>query len=211
MNYDIEFISQIVKSLESEKRFKHTLGVKDEAYNLGLIFMPGKEEKLALAGLLHDITKDFKLDKQLELCEKYGISVDKECIVPKLLHSKTGCEYAREVFGDSIVDDEIYSGIYYHTTGRENMTLFEAIIYLADYIEEGRTFGDCILLRDYFYSNIADAKDYSEKIQVLRKTMVLSFNLTIKNLIDEEKLIDMDTIKARNYFLTSKTVFAKED
>lgn len=211
MKYDIEFISQIVKNLESEKRFNHTLGVKEEAYNLGKIFMPGKEEKLALAGLLHDITKDFKLEKQLELCDKYGICVDRECVVPKLLHSKTGCEYAKEIFGEEIVDSEIYSGIYYHTTGRENMTLFEAIIYLADYIESGRTFEDCVLLRRFFYSNIENAEAYNDKIEILRKTMVLSFDLTIKNLIEEEKLIDMDTIKARNYFLSSKTVFSKEE
>ena len=34
--------------------------------------------------------------------------------------------------------------------------------------------------------------------------MVLSFDLTIKNLIDEGKRIDKDTIDSRNYFLTTK-------
>ena len=208
MKYDIEFISQIVKNLESEKRFNHTLGVKEEAYNLGKIFMPGKEEKLALAGLLHDITKDFKLEKQLELCDKYGIFVDRECVVPKLLHSKTGCEYAKEIFGEEIVDSEIYSGIYYHTTGRENMTLFEMIIYLADYIEAGRTFEDCVYLRNYFYDRI---NKHEDKLEVLRKTMVLSFDLTIKNLISEKKLIDSDTINARNYFLKTKLIMENFD
>ena len=130
MDYDFEFIQEVVKGLESEKRYNHTLGVQKEAYKLGTIFLPEKAEKLSLAGLLHDITKDFTLQKQLELCKEYCIPVDTNNIVPKLLHSKTGCEYAKHLFGD-LIDNEIYNSIYYHTTGRKNMTLFEIIIYLV--------------------------------------------------------------------------------
>ena len=207
MTYDFEFFKCAVKTLETEKRFKHTLGVQKEAYELGKIFMPNEAEKLELAGLLHDITKDFTVEKQLSLCDEYGIFVDRVHLVPKLLHAKTGCEYARRLFGADVVDDSVYSGIYYHTTGRKNMTLFEAIIYFADYVEEGRTFEDCVKLREYFYSNLCEANSYSEKIEVFRKAMVLSFDMTIKNLIEEGKAIDNDTVEARNYFLQNKNVF----
>lgn len=202
-----ESIKDIVKCYVSEKRFSHTLGVEREAYNLGMIFMPEKAEKLRIAGLLHDITKDFKTEKHIELCNEYKICIDVHNLAPKLLHSKTGCEFALRTFGKDIVDDEIYNGILYHTTGRENMSLFESIIYLADYIEDTRTFEDCVKLRNYFYSNIKNANSYAEKLDVLRKTMVLSFDFTIKNLIDEGKMIDRDTINARNYFLSCKNVF----
>lgn len=207
VGYDFEKIIGAVQELESEKRFRHTLGVQKEACELGKIFMPQMVEKLGLAGLLHDITKDFSFEKQLELCKDFGIVLDNECIVPKLLHAKTGCELAKRLFGDDVVDDEVYSGIFYHTTGRKGMTLFETIIYLADYIEEGRTFSDCIELRNFFYDNVKKANDYSDKLEVLRKTMVYSFDLTICNLIDEGKLIDQDTVNARNYFLLNKNVF----
>lgn len=207
VSYDFDFFKSAVKTLETEKRYKHTEGVQREAFELGKIFMPSKVEKLALCGLLHDITKDFSVEKQLILCDEYGICVDKEYFVPKLLHAKTGCEYARQLFGNEIVDDEVYSGIYYHTTGRENMSLFEAIIYFADYIEAGRTFDDCVKLREFFYSKITNATNFSEKIEVLRLAMVLSFDMTIKNLIQEGKAIDNDTVEARNYFLLNKNVF----
>ena len=203
----VDNIKDIVKNYVSEKRFSHTLGVEKEAYNLGLIFIPQKAEKLRLTGLLHDITKDFKTEKQLQLCKEYGINIDLENLVPKLLHSKTGCELARRTFGENVIDEDIYNGILYHTTGRENMSIFEAIIYLADYIEETRTFEDCIKLREYFYENIALVSCIEEKIEVLRKTMIYSFDLTIKNLIDEGKRIDKDTINARNYFISCKDVF----
>lgn len=200
---DFDCISDAVKGLTNEKRFLHTQGVEKEALKLAMIFIPQKAEKLRLAGILHDITKNFTTEKHLQLCEKYGISVDVNNLVPKLLHSKTGCEYARRLFGDELVDNEVYNGIYYHTTGRKNMTLFEAIIYLADYIEEGRTFEDCVYLRNYFYSELEKQED---KLEVLRKTMVLSFDLTIAGLIKEGKPIDSDTIDARNYFLKSQCV-----
>ena len=87
------------------------------------------------------------------------------------------------------------------------MTLFESIIYLADYIEEGRTFIDCIELRNFFYGAVSKAQNMEEKLEALRKTMVLSFDLTIKNLIEESKPIDKDTIEARNYFLQANGVF----
>ena len=45
-------VKDIVKHFVSEKRFNHTLGVEREAYNLGMIFMPEKAEKLKLTGLL---------------------------------------------------------------------------------------------------------------------------------------------------------------
>lgn len=207
MKYDFEFFKGAVRSQETEKRFKHTLGVQKEAYELGKIFMPHEAEKLELAGLLHDITKDFSTERQLSLCDEYGISVDRAHLVPKLLHAKTGCEYARRLFGAELVDDTVYSGIYYHTTGRKNMSLFEAIIYFADYIEEGRTFEDCVKLRQFFYSNLKNATGYGEKLEVLRQAMVLSFDMTIKNLIEEGKAIDNDTVEARNYFLQNKNVF----
>ena len=177
---DIKALKEIIKGLQKPHRFVHTLGVEQEAYRLGEIFMPEKSGKLALAGLLHDITKDFSVEEQFRLCREYRIDVDKN-IAPKLLHAITGCEFARRKFGIEVVDDEIYNGIRYHTTGRENMTLFEQIIYLADYIEANRDFSDCVFLRNYFNINIGNCSSAEQRLEILRSTMVLSFDLTIKN------------------------------
>jgi len=92
----------------------------------------------------------------------------------------------------------------YHTTGRADMTVFEAIVYLADYIEDTRTFADCVTLRRYFYENIARAVTTEEKLAVLTDTMILSFDMTIKNLIEENAPIDSDTIAARNFYVYKK-------
>ena len=88
--------------------------------------------------------------------------------------------------------------------------MFESIIYLADYIEEGRDFSDCVFLRKFFYDNLSKAENFEDKLQVLQKTMLKSFDLSIRNLIEEGKQIDYDTLKARNYFLKNEMVFKTE-
>ena len=85
------------------------------------------------------------------------------------------------------------------------MTLFDALIYLADYIEKTRTFKDCVRLRRYFYKNLKKGND--DKLEVLRKTLILSFDYTIKNLIEEGLPIDNTTNEVRNYFIANKNCF----
>ena len=82
---NLDEIRSHLKELQGEKRYNHTLGVEEEAYKLGQIFIPDECERLALAGVLHDITKKLKTDEQLKLCEEYGIEV-------KGAHNKCGDE-----------------------------------------------------------------------------------------------------------------------
>ena len=52
------------------------------------------------------------------------------------------------------MDDEIYSAIWWHTTGRPGMTLLEKIMYLADYIEPSRDFPGVQELRRACYEDL---------------------------------------------------------
>ena len=53
-----------------------------------------------------------------------------------LVHAKLGAFLAKEKY--SVEDEDILSDVLYHTTGRENMTMLEKIIFVADYVEPGR-------------------------------------------------------------------------
>ena len=199
MKYSFDFFKNKVKELQDDKRYKHTIGVANEAYSLGEIFLPDKKDKLMVAGILHDITKCFELDKQIELCTAYNILYDKERVIPKLFHAKTGCELSREIFGSDVVDDEIYNSILYHTTGRADMTLFEAIIYLADYIEAGRTFSDCIELRKFFYENILKSV-FKNTMQIHFIVIILIIHVIKTTLVAEIILIfSKELNKAQNF------------
>ncbi|MBE6961531.1 MAG: nicotinate (nicotinamide) nucleotide adenylyltransferase [Ruminococcaceae bacterium] len=141
----------VALSYLKNKRIPHVLGTEQEAVRLALHY-GADVNKARVAALLHDCTKKLEMDDQLALCRKYGVSLDElEKKALKLLHSKTGAEIARDVFG---VDEEIYLAINWHTTGRAGMTLLEKIIYMADYIEPTRDFDGVDELRRVTYEDL---------------------------------------------------------
>jgi len=197
----IEELRGEVSRFQDGRRFSHTLGVEKEAARLGELFLPQEIARLRVAALLHDITKMYDYEKQLKICSEFGIMIcGSEKASPKLLHAITGAAVAERDFSDC-ADSTVISAVRWHTTGRENMTVFEMLIYLADYIEETRTFEDCVALRSYFYNGIEKAKTAAEKLLVLRRTMILSFDMTIKALISEGAPVDRNTVDARNWFI----------
>ncbi len=200
---DIRLLSEKVKPYLTGKRYAHTVSVAEEAARLGEIFGFSADDvnRLRTSALMHDITKLADSEKQLQYCEEFGIILEPEKNVSEsVLHGITGAALAARDFADS-ADADILSGIRWHTTGRYGMTVFEAVIYLADYIEPTRTFDDCLSLRRYFYDRIGGCRTEEERLDVLRDTMIYSFDLTIGNLLEDRRIIDSDTICARNYFI----------
>jgi len=141
----------VALSYLKNKRIPHVLGTEQEAIRLALHY-GADVNKARVAALLHDCTKKLEMDDQMALCRQYGIQLDElEKTALKLLHSKTGAEIARDVFG---VDEEIYLAINWHTTGRAGMSLLEKIIYMADYIEPTRDFDGVDELRRVTYKDL---------------------------------------------------------
>lgn len=193
------FLHNDIKNYISGERYKHTIGVENECRKLAVIYKLNQAEtdKLRIAALLHDITKELNLTEQLELCEQYNIEYDPLLInTPKLLHALTGAEVARNDFS-RIVDSVVYNAIRYHTTGRENMNIIDKLLLLSDYIEETRKFKDCVKLRKYFYNKV----DTCNTIRLLNDTLIMSFDMTINELIKQNYIVDTQTIKSRNYLL----------
>ena len=123
------------------------------------------------------------MEQQLELCRRYGIELDElEQKALKLLHAKTGAAVARDVFG---VDEDIYSAIWWHTTGHADMTLLEKIIYLADYIEPSRDFPGVDKLRRTCYED-------------LDKGLLLGLEMTVQEMTDMGNPVHHATIEARD-------------
>lgn len=200
----LSVLREAVRGYQTEKRYRHTLAVEREAEALGKIFLPDDVNRLRAAALLHDITKILDVEKQLKICIEFDIMIrGEDTAAPKLFHAKTGAAVAKRDFS-SYVDADILSAVYYHTTGRSGMSIFEMLIYLADYIEDTRTFEDCVTLRKMFYDGIGCVDGKKEKLEVLRRTMIRSFDMTVKCLIDEGALVDRDTIEARNWFILNE-------
>ncbi|MBP3686354.1 MAG: HD domain-containing protein, partial [Clostridia bacterium] len=125
----------LVEDSLSEKRCSHVFAVTEEMRLLARVFELSEEENdLLLAALLHDITKEKTLEAQLQLCAEYGIILSAEDrAVPKGLHAITGAAFAAREFSLSA---PFADALRWHTTGRAEMTLYDKLLFLADYIEK---------------------------------------------------------------------------
>ena len=195
-----------IKPYISEKRLSHTYAVEREISSLCAIYAPQEEFTLRVAALLHDITKEESLQKQLQLCRLFDIPyTEEETLTPKIFHSRTAEAVIRQNFCEWATD-EILSAIRWHTTGHTDMTLSEQLVFLADFIEDTRTFESCVELRRFFYDGFKAGKN---KDVHLCDTMIMAFDMTLRELVADGKPIHPDTVAARNYFIFKKVKSSK--
>ena len=143
--YSLPQISE-VKKLLSEDRWQHTVRVAEMALtrcgSLGIY-----EEDALIASALHDCAK--YLEKNADELKGFN---PPENVPPPVLHQYSGAYVAEHTFG--IKDSNILNAIRYHTSGRENMSMLEKLIFLSDLLEEGRDFEGVDELRKLFYKDI---------------------------------------------------------
>lgn len=178
-----------IKSCLNEKRFIHTLGVVSVAKKLAVL-NGVSEEKAELAALCHDIAKYTHKDEMIKLMEEENVILkEDEKVTFELWHSIVGPIVAKKVLG--IEDEEVLSAIRWHTTGRENMSKLEKIIYIADMIEPSRQF-----------HGVDDIREAT--LKSLDTGVLLGLTHTIKFLLSKDSLVDINTIKARNYLIMTR-------
>lgn len=182
-------MDSIMKYLEktiSQKRYAHSVNVSTTAARLAEQYN-GDVRKAGIAGLVHDCARELEKGELLDCLVQEGIYVDKMTLdIKELLHGPAAVHICRKAFG--IEDEEILNAVRYHTTGRENMSVLEKIIYLADFIEPLRSFEGVEEMRRLAEEN-------------LDKALLLALNSSIEYLISKNGLIHMDTILSRNYML----------
>lgn len=182
-NLDLNQLRACSYSMMRAKRIPHVMGVEEEAVKLAQRW--GADPELARrAGILHDCTKYYELPEQLDICEEYGVRLDAlEQKAVKLLHSKTGACIARGVFGQP---DAVYDAIFWHTTGKADMTTLEKVLYIADYMEPNRDFDGVERLRHLAYTD-------------LDKAMLLGVEMTIQEMQQRQVPIHTNTLQARDW------------
>ena len=178
-----------LQGMMDEKRFKHSIGVRDTAVMLAE--KHGEDvEKARIAGLLHDCAKNFPKEESIRRCEEAGVRLKPVCYAEKgLVHSYLGAIVAKEEFG--ISDEAILSAIYYHTTGHEDMPLLTKIVYLSDIIEPGRNVPNLEELRQIAMEDIDEA-------------LIRAINSTICHILSKGSVLDCDTVMARNFLVQQK-------
>ena len=189
---NMEVIKANVRNFLDEKRYEHVKRVAKCAVELAKIYgVP--VEKVEASAWLHDVAKFFNLSVMVDLTRgKYPEVADKMSQSTAVLHGFAGAEFVRQnydLFG--VDDEEILDGIKYHTIGCENMSILAKIIYLADAIEEKRSWEGVEKARELAKTDL----DEAIKFEIEEK---------LKYLLAKDSIIHPNVIKFRNSIIANK-------
>ena len=116
----------------TKERKKHIISTAQCARELAELYAPELAYKAFVASLYHDCAKGIERD----LIKKYNIGIFAEFM--NTAHAPLGAMLARDVF--YVNDPDIFEAIYWHCTGRADMTVLNKIVFLADAIEPLREY-----------------------------------------------------------------------
>lgn len=184
-------IQQIIADLEvayghKPHRLDHVFGVRDTALKLGRQYNC-KLEWLEIAALLHDITKYESYEFHRAMIEQYYDNA--QAIIaeynPNILHAFSAAVVANTKYG--ITNKEILNAITHHTVGRPDMSIYEEILFISDYIEPHRTYESCVRVREIAYHSII-------------KAIVVAMQDSINYHLEKQVLVPKTAYKALQYY-----------
>lgn len=191
----IEGYKKIIKDKMGEKRYVHSVNVSNMAIKLAKKYSVD-EEKAAIAGVLHDITKEMSDEFHLELFKENDTKLDEvEKRSKKLWHAISGSIYIKNEL--HIDDEDILNAVKYHTTARKGMSKLEKIIFIADFISEDRKYENSKIMRKLAFENIDE-------------TIIYGLKFTIEGLLYRNQLIAKDALEAYNDIIINQYKSKKE-
>ena len=131
-----EEIRQFTKAHVKKSRYEHSVRVAEMCARMcrqyGL-----DSRKGYLAGIGHDMCKDFSDEELFDLAGRDGLEItDFDRKKPALLHGRAAAVMLREHF--KVFDPEILEAVANHTSGIIGMCDLTKCLFLADKIEPGR-------------------------------------------------------------------------
>ena len=140
------------------------------------------EDQIAAATLLHD-------------CAKYMNPSDfpefslPDNVPPPVVHQYLGAYVAENVLG--VNDAEVLDAIRYHTSGKADMTTLGKLVFVADMIENGRTYDGVEKLRSLYDGDLETCFKECLKEETL-------------HLLNKGQYIYEKTLEAYDYYIKRK-------
>lgn len=185
-----KLLNQIMQDLKenlSEKRYLHSVSTMEKAKELANQY--NQDELIVmLTALAHDNAKEMTDEDYFEYAKQNNIELNElDKLETICLHGKIGADIAGKKYGFT---KEMQDAIYYHTTGRANMTLLDKLVFLADKTEDRREGEDAQKLRTIMNEEGLDRA-------ILWDIDFFSIPKFIKN----QRIIHPESIYARNYII----------
>ena len=142
MKYSIEELKEELRKYLSDYRYNHSIMVMEEAKKYLNIYCPNEEfyDQTIRAALMHDIMKELSDEEALKYITDNNIYIDFDLCLKKYDFT-----------------NDMAQAIRWHTTGHNNMSLMDKIVFLAD--KTGRSNLSPVLLeiREIAFSNLDKA------------------------------------------------------
>ena len=194
MDYtNLEKCKSWLKANLNDERYRHSIGTAECAKELAKKY-DLDEDRAYFCGLIHDCAKCLPKDELRQMICNCTDLCEGEADNYKTLHAPAGAILAKKEFG--VCDEEILSAIRWHTLGKNNMSDFEKIIYLADKIESETRPAEWT----------APVKDALNSDNGLNKALLVCYGGTIKSLVDRNLKICSTTIELYNKLLDEISV-----
>lgn len=157
-----------IRNLMSEYRFNHTLRVAKTAMQIARAVAPKKVKKAYIAGMYHDVAKEFNETTILSMVKNY----DRK-LYPTVhtLHGICAAMYIKDNF--YINDEEILDAIRNHVIPPMECSTLSMILYCADKLEPGRT--------------VNDVKNRRKKLSIVKKDLKKGFKLLYNEIKERYK------------------------
>ncbi len=159
--YKIPFAKEALQ-LQKTSRQEHSLRVAEIAAAKAVKLKRSERQAIA-AALFHDCAKN--LPRSSPYLEGFSLPTAWGKVPEAVEHQFAGAYLAEKLFGVS--DEEIRNAIRYHTSGRPNMGELEKLIFLADMVEEGRSYDGVDLLRALFWKDLDECLTLALKESIL--------------------------------------------
>ena len=200
MNYDFVSLRNKIKSYMSEKRYIHTLGVEKAARRIAEVCLPSMEDEIAVAALLHDIAKELPSNLQCEYAQQSGFSLtDDDIETLPALHSFAAPYVIKRDFSD-LATENILSATFNHTVGAPDISLFDEIIFVADYVEENREYSHCKQMRELLFGDLNSDFTTEQNLSYLHKVFLAIIDFTIHYLSERGMKVNGRTLLTKNAF-----------
>ncbi len=171
----------MVRQTLSPKRFQHTMNVKKLAVRMAQHYGVDTE-KAALAAILHDSAKELPRTELLQIMQDNAIIKKGTQNRPEpVWHGICAAILAKTQW--NVQDEEILSAIACHTTGKENMSKLDKILFLADMTSAERDYPGVEELR-------------SLEMRNLDKAMIQALKMTISFVEQKNAIADPESAKA---------------
>ena len=201
MSCDFVALREKIREYMSEKRYQHTLGVELSARQIAEYCLPERIDEIAIAALLHDIAKEQPKHLQYDYALMSGFAVtDDDLDTLPALHSFAAPYFIKRDFPELVTDD-ILSATFNHTVGSPKISIFDEIVFVADYIEENREYQHCRQMREFLLNSLSFDKTDSDNINALHRAFVRIVEFTITYLSDRNMNVNQRTILTKNAFI----------